>query len=134
MNEQRRSLTDLIEEIEEQSCRGDEGLIATALLVREVKHRIEAGEAGTGVKWLEWASVNFHLKKTQLYQLNHIACAKNPKQALDDYRFKQRERQKNRAERAKERDPERLAVIVLIRSMPIEKVRKVLKCIAALEG
>jgi hypothetical protein len=132
MSQAKKTLSELVQEIEMQSYTGDEQLIALAMLVREVKQRIEAGEAGRGVKWIEWANVNFHMKKTKLYELNHIANAKNPKHALDDYRLKQRERQKARQQRAIEKDPERVEVIKLIRSMHIEKVRKIRKYITGI--
>jgi hypothetical protein len=41
-----KSIEDLAREIEANSDKGDEALIATALLVRELKCRIEAGETG----------------------------------------------------------------------------------------
>jgi aminopeptidase N len=134
MIEPKRPLDELVKEIEQQANAGDERLIAIAMLVREVKGRIEAGEAGPGVKWFEWANHNFRLPKTRLYELNHIANAKNPRIALESYRHKNRERQKAFQARAHERDPERIAVIKYIRTMHIEKVRRIHKFIAVLEG
>jgi hypothetical protein len=135
MTVQSRSLAELVEEIESQADNGDEQLIATAMLVRELKKRIETGEAGIGVKWTEWANTNFGFTKTKLYELNTIAAAKDPKYALERYRRMNRERQKrSRSEADKATDPERNAVIKLIKTIHIDKVRKVNSLIAALEG
>lgn len=134
MTTQSAPISELVEEIESEAKKGDEHLIAVAMLVREVKMRIESGEAGEGVKWLVWAKQNFRMSKTKLYELNTIACAKDPKAALERYRHKNREYQKRYNERASERDPERCAVIALIREIDIEHVRKVRKLICDLTG
>jgi hypothetical protein len=66
MATQKAPLRKLVEKIECEAKKGDEHLIAVAMLVREVKTRIEAGEAGEGVKWLAWATQNFRMSKTKL--------------------------------------------------------------------
>ena len=127
------TLEELVREIVKRANRGDKGLLARAMLLRELRRRIEAGEAGKGVKWFEWATQNIGLKKTQLYELQVIANHKNPKEALTRYRSINCERQKRLRDKAIERDPERLGVIAFVRRMPIEHVRKIRQYIAVLE-
>lgn len=118
----------LVAHIVERANEGDEQLIALAKIVRELKQRVEAGEAGAGIKWMEWALKNIKLKSTRLYELNAIANADDPKKELDDLRRANRERQKERRERLKnggEVDPERAEVIKLIRTVKIEVVHEV---------
>lgn len=128
------TLEELVREIVTRANRGDDALIATAMLFRELRSRIEAGEAGQGVKWFEWAPQNIGLKKSRLYELQVIANDKNPKEALTRYRSINCERQKRLHDKAIiERDPERLEVITFVRRMPIDHVRKVRQYIAVLE-
>lgn len=129
-----KTLDQLANEIETNARWGDEHLLETAILVRELKLRIEAGEAGNGVKWTEWAQTRFGRGKTWLYELNAIASAKDPKAALAHYRKKNSERQKLFNERLVEQDPERCEVIKLIRKMDINHVRKVRKYLCDLIG
>jgi vacuolar-type H+-ATPase subunit I/STV1 len=132
MATQCKSLSELVKEIETQANKGDDHLIATAMLVRELKNRIKAGEAGEGVKWTVWAKENFRLSKSRLYELDIIGSSTNPKATLAYYRQQNRERQKRLRERAVERNPERCCVIGFIKTMDIERVRRVRKFIAIL--
>jgi hypothetical protein len=131
---QNKTLSELVKEIETEANKGDEHLIATAMLVRELKNRIKAGEAGEGVKWTVWAKQNFHLSKSRLYELDIVGSSANPKATLAYYRQKNCERQKRLRERAIERDPERCAVVEFIRTTDIEHVRRIRKFIATLLG
>jgi len=129
-----RTLEELAELIEAEGDDGDKRLLAKAQHVRELKLRIEEGEAGLGVKWAQWGMRRFGRGKTWLYEMNTIASAKNPEAALAAYHNKNSERGKRYNDRIIERNPERAAVIRLIRKMNIEQVRKIRKTIAVLTG
>lgn len=134
MDRYEMTLDELAEKIQLEAKSGDERLLETARLVRELKLRIEAGEAGDGVKWTEWGQQRFGHSKTWLYDLNAIASTKDPKAAIRDFHRKNCEKQKNRNDRLIERDPERSDVIKSIRAIDIEHVRKVRKFICDLTG
>lgn len=129
-----KTLLQLVHEIECKSDSEDRQLLATAELVRELKARIEAGEAGQGVKWTEWGLLNFKMKKTKLYGLVEIGCAPNPQYALERYRLKQQEADKRKkikrdALKAVESDPVRKELIEWARRAKIDKVKSILKAI-----
>jgi hypothetical protein len=132
MSKTKRTLPALADKIECEAKKGDERLLATAKLLLELKCRLQAGEAGEGVKWTQWCQERFGRGKTWLYDLVAIASAPDPKKALDAYHKKNCERQKRYNEKVAERDPERAAVIKLLREIDIEYVRKVRKLICAL--
>ena len=134
MDRQKLTLNELADVIAAQAKKGDELRLATAMLVRELKLRIEAGEAGEGVKWTEWGNQRFGRSSTWLYDLNAIASAGDPKAALREYHRKNCERQKHRNDRLVERDPDRCEVIKLIRAMEIADVHKVRRFIRDLTG
>jgi len=134
MSKKKRTLDQLATKIELEAKKGDKRLLATAKLVRELKLRIENGEAGEGVKWTEWGHQRFGRCKTWLYDLNAIASAEDPEAALAEYHRKNSERQKDYNDRQKESDPERNSVIRLVKEIDIEHVRKVRKYIAVLTG
>jgi hypothetical protein len=82
MRKKKQTLDELANKIESEAKKGDKRLLATAKLVRELKLRIEAGEAGKGVKWTEWGHQKFGRCKTWLYDLNAIASSEDPEAAL----------------------------------------------------
>jgi len=129
-----RTLDELVSEIRAEAREGDERLLATAMLVRELRHRIQAGEAGVGVKWTEWGQTKFQKGATWLNELNAIASAKDPSKALAHYRQKAAERQKRRNDRRNGAEPDRRDVIELVRSMKLDHVRKVRQHIRYLTG
>jgi len=134
MDKYEMTLDELASKIELEAKSGDARLLATAKLVRELKLRIEAGEAGEGVKWTVWGELRFGRRKTWLYDLNAIASAEDPRAAIRAFHRKNSEKQKRRNDSLIERDPERCAVINLIRQIDIEHVRKIRKLICDLTG
>jgi len=119
-----RPIEDLVLEIEAASNSDDERFIANALLFREVRRRIEAGELGRGIKWLEWAREHFSLRRTALYKLNYVGGATDPKAALDEFRFRENQRQKTHRQRQEDGGDERDLLVALVRRLPLEKVMK----------
>ncbi len=134
MEKYKMTLDELASKIELEANSGDTRLLATAKLVRELKRRIEAGEAGEGVKWTVWGEQRFGRKKTWLHNLNAIASAKDPRAAIRAYHRKNAEKQKRHNDQLIERNPERAAVVKLVRKIDIEHVRKVRKYICDLTG
>lgn len=127
-------LEELINEIDEKSDLQDQELLATAELVRQVKLRVEAGEMGAGVRWLEWAPNNFRTCISKLYALNRIASHPNPREALEVFRLQQRERDKAKAQKKTEQkivdsDPDRKKLIEWARRAKMEKVKTILLAI-----
>ena len=121
----KKTLDELIAEICEGAKKGDEDLLARAKLVVELRERVEAGEAGNGLKWHQWAREKFGKKATWLNELHAIGNAKDPKAALAHYRLNNCERQKRYNERRSERasdTSEWTDVIKLIRSMDAKYV------------
>jgi len=127
-------ILELVNEIKQRGEKGDDELIAIAKKYGELRHLIEEGAAGPGIKWFSWARNNIGLSPSRLCELQAIAEAKYPKSALEHYRRKNRERQKRYVAAQRERDPERIAVIRLIRTIDIEHVRKVRKHLLVLTG
>ena len=127
-----KSIEDLARAIEANSDKGDEALIATALLVRELKYRIEAGEAGPQVKWLVWAKARFNRRKTQLYKLTTIANAADPHRALREFRLRESNRQKTSRQRRENGDDERSALIRRLRQCDRATLGKMSKVLASL--
>jgi hypothetical protein len=70
----------------------DDHIINAALLLKEAKQRVEAGEAGKGVKWPEWAEKNIDLGETRIRELVRIAEAKDALAELERQREMTRER------------------------------------------
>ncbi len=72
----------IAEQIREFATTADESTIKAALLVREARARLDAGELGD-TTWYEWAPKNIKLKMSRLRELQRIAEAENPKAELD---------------------------------------------------
>jgi hypothetical protein len=109
--------------------KADENVISAAMLVREARRRVEAGEAGD-VKWYGWAPKNIKLSVSRLRELQRIAAADDPAAELERQRkLTQKRVEEHRERKATERqaqDPERSRLIAWAREEPIEKVRAVL--------
>lgn len=122
------SLEALVREIETAANTADGHVIAAAARLRELRRRIEAGEAGSGVKWTEWAPKNIKLSSSRISELIAIADAKDPNNELERLRKLNRERVKKAREkkaRAKQmREAERAALINWAKDAPIADVRK----------
>jgi hypothetical protein len=119
------TLDELAKEIREEANKGDERLLNAAMLLRELKHRIEAGEAGVGVKWTEWARDKFGRKKTWIRNLDLIASAKDPIAELERIRKDGCERQRKYRQSHVEYDPVRREVMKMLRSLNSNQVRNV---------
>jgi hypothetical protein len=77
------SIPELIFEITRKSDIGDEETILSALMLRQLRLRVQAGELGTGIKWFEYALQAVKLKKSRLKELDKIARAKDPRSELN---------------------------------------------------
>ena len=130
--ENAKSIEDLAREIEENTEAGDDALIATAMLVRQLKCRIEAGEAGPGVSWLTWAKARFNKRKSQLYKLITVANASDPRQSLKDFRVRENNRQKSCRQRRENGDDERSALVKRLRQCDRATLGKMSKVLASL--
>ena len=85
------TLETLAEKIAQSATEAEEHTIKAALLVREARKRVEAGEAGE-VTWYEWARKNIKLSMSRLRELQRIAKAEDPKKELERIRKKTQER------------------------------------------
>lgn len=83
--------------IEGHSRKSDDETITAAMLVREARRRVEAGEAGPAT-WFEWAPANIRLSRSRLYELQRIADADDPRAELERIRRMMRERAKRHRE------------------------------------
>lgn len=120
---------ELVSELERDTRTGDEFTLVLALRVGELKRLVKAGAVGQGVKWEAWALQNIRVSASRLYELTAIAEAPDPKKMLEFYRRKNRERQKRFLDGKTAKDPERVAVIKLIKTIDIDIVRKARKLI-----
>lgn len=110
--------------------KADEQVIKAALLMREARRRVEAGEAGD-VTWYAWGRKNIDLSETRLRELQRIADADDPAAEIERLRKMIRKRvEEHRARKAAEAqslDEERKELITWAKKAPIERVRRVLK-------
>ena len=122
------SLQDLARQIESHANKADERTLAAALLVRQARARIEAGEAGIGVKWFEWALKNIQLSKSRLSELQSIAQADNPQAEMERRRQMTNDRQKRKRERdvqaARMQEPVRKQMSAWLKDAPCEMIEK----------
>lgn len=115
--------------IEEHVQKSDDHLLMAAKLMAEARRRVEAGEAGQGVKWTVWARTHISLKESRLRQLKRIAEAKDPAKELDRQRKQGEERaRKHRERKAAETrglEPERKKLIDWAKEAPLGRVKQV---------
>lgn len=113
--------------------KSDEHVIAAAMLIREARRRIEAGEAGD-VTWYEWAPKNIDLAQSRLRDLQQIADAEDPEKELERLRRLTRKRVgKHRKKKAAERqalEEDRKQLIGWAKKAPIAEVRHMLDTIS----
>ncbi len=117
----------LVKNIEARANKSVDHIIAAAMLVQELRRRVEAGEAGD-VKWYAWARQNINLGLSRLRELQRIAEAEDPKKELRRLRDLGLERaQKFRAKEILQCDleSERTAVIQWAREAHIDDVRRI---------
>ena len=84
-------LETLAEKITQCATQADEHTITAALLIREARKRVEAGEAGE-TTWYEWARNNIKLSMSRVRELQRIGDAKDPQKELERIRKKTQER------------------------------------------
>jgi len=120
-----KTLAELAEEICEDADKGDERRIKAAMLLRELKLRISAGEAGPGVDWKQWVRVNFKRSRIWIQDLDLIASAENPAAELRRIRDEGCRRQKTYRERHIEYDPVRREVMKMLKGLNSNQVRDV---------
>ena len=125
----------LARKIEEHAKKSDEHVIAAAMLVREARRRIEAGEAGDDITWYAWALKNIKLSVSRLRDLQRIAAADHPVKELERQRKLTQKRVEEHREKkaAKKRalEEERQDLIAWAKKAPIEQVRRVLRQVAS---
>ena len=85
------SLEALAERIASCANPTDEKMIEAAMLIREARKRVEAGEIGKA-DWETWARENINLGDSRLRQLQRIANAKDPQEELERQQKMTRER------------------------------------------
>jgi len=120
------TLRRLISDIETWSDKSDDRILAAARNLKELRIRVEAGDAGNGVKWMEWALANINLKPRQLRYLQTIGESKHPKTELERTRKLGCERVRKHRERKaaaeRMREPERRLLAEWARVAPIGDV------------
>ncbi len=91
---ERETLEILAEKITRYANEADEKTLEAAMLIREARKLVEAGEAGD-VTWETWAREKLKLGDSRLRELQRIAKAKDPQKELE----RQREMTQKRVER-----------------------------------
>ena len=134
------SLEGLAERIASCANVPDEKMIEAAMLIREARKRVEAGEVGKA-DWETWARENINLGDSRLRQLQRIANAKDPQEELERQQKMTRERVERHREKKKsaalrnagasltetaELEADRQSLIKWAREAPIERVTAVL--------
>jgi len=112
--------------------KSEEYVISAAMLIREARRRVEAGEAGD-VKWYEWAPKNIELSMSRLRELQRIADADDPAKELERLRrLNQKRVEKHRDKKAAQRkilEEDRERLVAWAKSAPIADVRRMLDMI-----
>ncbi len=119
---EREPLDILAEKITRYANDADEKTLEAAMLIREARKLVDAGEAGD-VTWETWARENINLGDSRLRQLQRIANAKDPQKELE----RQREMTQKRVERhRKKKKPAALlnAGASLTETAELEEVRQ----------
>ena len=104
MTDEPMPLKEVAEQIVVHANKSDEHVIEAALLVRQARERVDAGEAGD-VTWYEWAPRNIGLKKSRLRELQSIAAADDPARELERLRAQNAARQARHREQSGEPAP-----------------------------
>lgn len=125
------SLDDLVRKMEEHTVASDDHVLKAALYFRELRRRIDSGEAGAGVDWRNWVRENSKLKPSRLRELMFIADSDDPVKALHAVREKtsvrvERHRQKKAADWAK-LGPMRQRLISHIKGADEQRVRQIFR-------
>ena len=88
----------LAEKIASCANEADEKVIEAAMLIREARKRVDAGEADKA-DWETWARENIKLCDTRLRELQRIAKAEDPRKEIE----RQRKMTQRRVERHREK-------------------------------
>jgi hypothetical protein len=130
----------LAERIVSYAKEADEKTLEAAMLIREARKRVDAGEAGD-VTWETWAREKLKLGDSRLRELQRIAKAKDPQKELERQREMTRERVERHREKKKsaafrnagasltetaELEAVRQSLIDWAREAPIDRVTEVL--------
>lgn len=141
-------LETLAEKITQCATQADEHTIEAALLIREARKRVEAGEAGE-TTWYEWARNNIKLSMSRLRELQRIGDAEDPWKELERTQKKTQERGERHRKKKKsaplrnggatvevpaEMEDDRRKLIDWARSAPIGRVADVLSHIRRLDS
>jgi|GEM_PF-6059884 len=126
-------LSVIADKIARHANRSEQHLISAAMLIREARRRVEAGEAGD-VRWCEWAPKNIDLSMSRLRELQRIAAAADPAAEIDRLRqLTQKRVEKHRQKKAAERnslEEDRESLIAWAKTAPIAEVRRMRDMIA----
>ncbi len=144
----KESLEVLAEKIAHCATQAEEHTIKAALLVREARKRVEAGEAGK-ITWYSWAPKNIKLSGSRLCELQRIAEAEDPQKELERIRKQtqkrvERHREKKRSaplcnggatvEVTAEMEHDHKCLIDWARSAPLDRVAEVLSYIGRFDS
>ena len=119
------AIAELISQLKVKTTSADDETIGSALIIREIRRRVEDGELGNGSTWYEWALENLDLRKSRLKELHRIAEAKNPRAEMARLQNLACERAKRHGAK-NEREPElrmRARVAYFAKKGPAEQVR-----------
>ncbi len=137
------TLETLAEKIAQYATEADEKTLEAAMLIREARKRVDAGEAGD-ITWTSWARKNIKLSKSRLRELQRISEAEDPQKELERGRKKTRERVERHREKKKsaalrnggasvaetaELEDDRKSLIDWARSAPLDRVADVVSYI-----
>jgi hypothetical protein len=79
------------DKIKQYSEKADQYRISAGKQLVELKVRIEAGEAGKGVKWWAWYAENFNRTRRDAQRVMALANADDPEKAAEEERTKARD-------------------------------------------
>lgn len=123
-------LSVLADKIAQHAKKSEEHVIAAAMLIREARLRVDAGEAGESSTWYGWARKNIKLSMSRLRELHRIAEAEDPEKEIKRLRELtqkrvEKHREKKKAER-KSLEEDRQKLIDWAKRASIEDVRQLL--------
>lgn len=121
-------LSVVADKIARHANRSEQHLISAAMLIREARRRVEAGEAGD-VRWCEWAPKNIDLSMSRLRELQSIAAAADPAAEIDRLRQLtqkrvEKHREKKKAAERNSLEEDRELLIAWAKTAPIAEVRR----------